>query len=624
MLLSSVPQRNEARLVERHALYLELEPDVVRAVLHLPSGGDGARAGIVMCLPFGWEELWLYRAFMQFADVLAATGYPAIRIDLPGSGESGGSPRDPGRFEAWRGAVTAAATHLRSVTGCERVVAFGAGLGGVVAFDALAAGAPIDDLVLWAVPARGRALMRQMRLVAHKVVSASRRGEPVDYVTSDGSVELGGFVLARETVDALEGLDLATVAVPDAPDRRVLMLGRDTLPVDRRLLEHLESAGSEVSVGAMITEGSMGSNLLYPQGPVRELSDLVLGWLAQAPDLVDDAGARRFAAAAPVRVSEHAAISVDGVDLRETQFEFDQGGERIRGVLTEPADRDRAEAPLCGVLLNAGPVRRIGLQRMWVEASRRWAARGVPTLRIDLPGIGESDGDEQRFRDGVNAYYRPEINDQVAAALDALQRAGLPRRFLLAGHCAGANWAFQVSLTDQRVCATALANPGAFYWRHVSLARAEVSLSLYVRRTVQLLRERNVRKVIRLAREHKRIPRVAYAIRDRAGRLVDRVLGATVGTRVDRAFARLHKRGVQTSLVVGADESVDRDIFATGRANSPEPWPGVKLERLPACDHMFVSLPLQRQLHASLDRSVDDALAAAGVATRATAATRGG
>jgi alpha/beta superfamily hydrolase len=33
---------------------------------------------------------------------------------------------------------------------------------------------------------------------------------------------------------------------------------------------------------------------------------------------------------------------------------------------------------------------------MWVEASRRWAALGVATLRIDLEGIGDADGDAGR------------------------------------------------------------------------------------------------------------------------------------------------------------------------------------------------------------------------------------
>ena len=49
------------------------------------------------------------------------------------------------------------------------------------------------------------------------------------------------------------------------------------------------------------------------------------------------------------------------------------------------------------MLLNSGAVRRIGPQRMWVEAARRWAALGVPTLRFDVVGVGDSDGDGSAY-----------------------------------------------------------------------------------------------------------------------------------------------------------------------------------------------------------------------------------
>jgi len=58
----------------------------------------------------------------------------------------------------------------------------------------------------------------------------------------------------------------------------------------------------------------------------------------------------------------------------------------LSGVLTEPLGS--GEGVLCAILLNAGAVRRIGHHRMWVEVARRWAARGVPTLRLDVVGVG--------------------------------------------------------------------------------------------------------------------------------------------------------------------------------------------------------------------------------------------
>ena len=53
----------------------------------------------------------------------------------------------------------------------------------------------------------------------------------------------------------------------------------------------------------------------------------------------------------------------------------------------------------------------------------------------------------------------PDYVAQVRAVLDALQRRGLPRRFLLAGLCAGAYWSLHTALEDDRVAAVGLLNP---------------------------------------------------------------------------------------------------------------------------------------------------------------------
>ena len=85
---------------------------------------------------------------------------------------------------------------------------------------------------------------------------------------------------------------------------------------------------------------------------------------------------------------------------------------------------------MCAVLLNAGALRRIGPNRTWVELSRRWAARGVPTVRMDLEGIGDSDGDERSLIDN-RILYGPQMIEQTVATLDQLAAVDLPPRFVL-------------------------------------------------------------------------------------------------------------------------------------------------------------------------------------------------
>src|SRR5271156_3327748 len=103
--------------------------DPVFGVFHAPLGSSPAETAVLICPPFGWDDICSYRSRWAWARHLAGCGRPALRIDLPGTGDSGGSPLDPARLPAWCGAVASAADWLRQESNCERVAAIGIGLG---------------------------------------------------------------------------------------------------------------------------------------------------------------------------------------------------------------------------------------------------------------------------------------------------------------------------------------------------------------------------------------------------------------------------------------------------------------------------------------------------------------
>ena len=74
-------------------------------------------------------------------------------------------------------------------------------------------GAPIDGLVLWAAPARGRELTRQLKAFARLEASQVFEGLPDPPPMPEGEMEVGGFVLTQETQADLGDLDLSTLAV---------------------------------------------------------------------------------------------------------------------------------------------------------------------------------------------------------------------------------------------------------------------------------------------------------------------------------------------------------------------------------------------------------------------------
>jgi pimeloyl-ACP methyl ester carboxylesterase len=575
--------------------YLELTSGVVFGVLHEPEAQQARGVGILFCPPFGWDEICAHRAYLHWAELLSRHGYDCLRIDLPGSGESAGSPRDPKRLEAWSAAVGEAADWLRGETGCRRIVALGIGLGGMAACASAAEGPAIDDLLLWSVPARGRTLLREMRAfasIADAEIKLPDGGDPP--AAEDGSLEVAGFVLSADSVAALERLDLTELAFGSPADRRVLLLDRDGVPVDRRLREHLELTAS-VTTSSGSGYGAMMSHPEHTEMP-RATFAASLEWLEQLPGAGLGRQSRREPAAA-ARVE----LTVGDARVSESPFELERDGLWMRGTVVEPAPEGAPRVPLCVVLPNAGAIRRIGPNRVWVEASRRWAARGVPTLRLDVLAIGDADGDEREFQ-YTGAFYRPERTLQLLAALDALAERGIADRFLLAGLCSGAYWGFHASLADQRVQATALINPWWFEWRDA------VPLSRYARLAVALVSSGDLREIVRLARSERRLERAVGALAGRLRALVGPARGEDRLDATERAFVELRERGVRTLLLLGYREALEQDMTAAGRIDRAEPWPGVALERIPVADHTFRPVWAQQFVHAALDRWLERAI----------------
>ncbi|HYC06685.1 MAG TPA: alpha/beta fold hydrolase, partial [Candidatus Binatia bacterium] len=133
------------------------------AYAHLPAGVAPSGTGVLICPPWGWDEVTSYRARRAWADRLAAAGHVALRIDFPGSGDSAGTPADPDLVSSWRDAAATAARWLRDRAGCERVAVLGLGMGGLIAALAVDQAALADDLILWGTPTTGRSFMREAR-----------------------------------------------------------------------------------------------------------------------------------------------------------------------------------------------------------------------------------------------------------------------------------------------------------------------------------------------------------------------------------------------------------------------------------------------------------------------------
>jgi pimeloyl-ACP methyl ester carboxylesterase len=574
--------------------YLENPDAPVFAIFHAP-GPNARDTAVIFCPPFGWDEVCSYRSRRHWAQHLANAGYPSLRISYPGTGDSGGSPADPARLEAWTAAVDSATSWLREAAGASRIVAVGLGLGGLVAYRAAALGAPIDDLVMWATPARGRALVRQLRVFSRLEVSRFFEGLELPPPLPEGELEAGGFRLSSETIRDLDDLDLASLPLPDPAARHVLLLDRDGIAVDAKLQEALESQGVQLTVSPGPGYAAMTSHPQQAQSP-GVVMGLVTRWLNQfSATAVQGASEPSTPAAAG---EENAIIETHGgTRVKETPLTIEQPFGRLSGVLTEPLGP--REEGLCAVFLNAGAVRSIGPSRMWVEATRRWAARGIPTLRLDVEGIGDSDGDGRPYVDD-GALYEPRLVPQVLDVLDFLQRRGVGQRFVLAGLCAGAYWSFHGAIQDPRVSSALMLNPRALVWDPALAPARDFRRLLLPATWRKIRREASVARVRALLTWLLASPM----------RIVSRSTwfgssGLLTESEVDRLLDRLRASGKPALMLFSASEPLDQELVRSGRMVRIDQWDNVTVEYIQVRDHTLRPSWAQSQAHAAIDRALD-------------------
>lgn len=116
-----------------------------------------------------------------------------------------------------------------------------------------------------------------------------------------------------------------------------------------------------------------------------------------------------------------------------------------------PAAQPTSQPPRCvAILSNSGVIPRGGPHRMNVHLARRFAELGVPSVRFDMSGLGDS------LRASGNL---PVIEQWVAdtrAIMDAAQARFGCDRFLMVGFCSGAVVGHLVALEDRRMRAVLL------------------------------------------------------------------------------------------------------------------------------------------------------------------------
>ncbi len=522
--------------------------------------------------------------------MLAEAGFYNLFFDYPGTGDAAHSEHDRGSLQQWVQAIEAAGALARSASGCARVAAVGVRFGAVLACLA-ARRAGLSQLALWFPSGIGRKYVRELRAMAMLAGYAPRQ--------EDQYVEIAGFCVARDTLDAIQAIsaddfDLTGVA-------RALVVCRDDATPDEQLERIVRGKVAETTVQAVPGYLRMLCECIFTEIPEAAIENL-RSWLAESSAWID-------ARPAPDRgeaVWAFSAGALRGCGFEEWPMAFGASG-RLFGMLCVPEGGHRPETPVV-IMLNAGSDHHTGPGNLYVKIARAITRLGVSSLRMDLRGLGDSAylGVAQE-----NHPYQTGAGADLDCAIDALKRRLGGNRWIPLGLSSGATHALRFALEAQRgiVMPTALLiNPFEF---HVLGDTAEQARATDTRSFIGRLRLRRVGSVLELLglRMH-----WVWTVQDYRKRLLRRLAGlrlpggrprAQRATGVPRAevdLQQLQRVGRKLTIVLGAHDRA-MDVLSAeggGEARRCLDSGAIQVVVVPQADHIFTSAASRDSLIATL------------------------
>jgi alpha-beta hydrolase superfamily lysophospholipase len=353
-----------------------------------------ARAVVIACNPIGSECDNAQVAFDALAQRLVGLGMGTLRFDYDGTGDSAGSWTDGNRLGSWMASIRSAVAFARSM-GVAKVAVVGMRMGALLSVAALHEDADVDAIVLWDPCSTGRQFLREQALL---LSAAFGQGQP-----SGGAAEGPATYYESEAATSISEFD----PLPGAQLRAssVLVLTREGRSIGGSLKAMARVEGMEWAT----VRGQ--ADLLDVPG-ISDVDDddldLVAQWLAghveedRHPVTVDSPDSARIPTGGSNDVVER-AIEIGDIPLFAIRCDPHEGG----------------GAPTV-VFLTAGLLHRCGPARMWTDLARRWAALGVPSIRVDVSGGGHSG---TRPGQTPHLVMAPEAIDDLARIAEGLGSA---------------------------------------------------------------------------------------------------------------------------------------------------------------------------------------------------------
>jgi alpha-beta hydrolase superfamily lysophospholipase len=548
--------------------------------LHAPQDRMQNDVAVVICTPLGYDALPAHSSLRLFADDLMAAGYPTLRFDYPGTGDSCDEEleRVVGHCTVWCDSIHRAADWMRAATGARRIVLCGMRGSALLATQVAAAREDVAGLVLLAPVLRGRSYMRQLSIEA----ALQNGGETPP---GDGLV-FREFRFTPAAIAQIESIDLRTVKL--RAGQKVALVPQQEARLVADCAQAWAAAGADVTRLDWAGLEPLLRAAIIEENTLANFSG-VLSWLRQAVPPV----ALPPVASPPVASPAVVATTVASAELRpsgciETPLRFGTDG-RLFGILCRPAGSAVETVVLIG---NGGRDPHYGAARHAVALARRLARAGIASFRLDFAGLGDSLG-PPGYENVLSQMFRTNRTPDVTAAIDALELQGFSR-FAMTGLCAGAYHTFVAALADRRLSLLALVNmpffqlPGGSAVDH--LVWRETSPLDLLRR---IPRPESWKKLLARRREFRAVLRaqldwVGRHVLSRAKTITQRLGLAEPRNSAQTALAGLCARGVGTLFLFSHEDhgiaAVEQELKCAGDQLARH-YPGTGWKEFPEMDH---------------------------------------
>jgi uncharacterized protein len=257
-------------------VYFGASDKLIFGCLHRSQSIERRRCGVVVCPPVGHEYVNCHRALRQLATLVAKAGFPVLRFDYYGCGDSSGQETE-GSLSQWLKDTSAAISELRRRENVARVCLVGVRLGGAIS---LLAGVERDELaglVLWDAVINGDEFLREVLVLQKKMMHFRPKPRKSKEVPGN-ALDLFGFGMSETLRGEVEGIDL--LGVSRRPAEKVMIIESDRGTGGETLCQHLERMEAQVdyehSDGPRFWETNPEGTLLVPSQVLRSIVSWIM------------------------------------------------------------------------------------------------------------------------------------------------------------------------------------------------------------------------------------------------------------------------------------------------------------------------------------------------------------